>query len=487
MPAEMLARLAREGWIVNMLARGGGQIIRFASMVVLARLLAPADFGVLAMSFAIIGVAEVFKDLGLSAATIRAPAITSSQINSLFWLNAALGLLMTLGAILIAPTLGPLYDDARIPHAAAALALSFAISGLGVQHGALLQRELRFRELAACQLLAALIGGLASIAGALLGYGYWALIGGLLISSATSTVLRWHYCRWRPAKPAYDRSVNSMVSFGGYLVVFSILGFLAHNLHIALIGWMWGAATVGLFSRAYLLYAIPLGYITEPINMVAQSTLSRLATNPTGFRDYYLRTTNSLITLAAPASVATVLWSDGLVQLLLGPKWSEAANFLRWFAIGMVPQVICYTSGWLYLVRGDSRMMMLWGIGGWSFLIVCLLAGLSQGLESVAISYAAAMYALLLPCMALAFRNTPLRLRDLLGVTLRPVAAAVLAGAALSFLPAHWELHWQPLQLSLNLGLYALLYLLLLSYVFGQRQALQELTRLLAMMRKKPL
>jgi hypothetical protein len=72
-------------------------------------------------------------------------------------------------------------------------------------------------------------------------------------------------------------------------------------------------------------------------------------------------------------------------------------------------------------------------------------------------------------------------------VTLRPVAAAVLAGAALSFLPAHWELHWQPLQLSLNLGLYALLYLLLLSYVFGQRQALQELTRLLAMMRKKPL
>lgn len=480
--ADEVQRSTARHWLATVMGRGGAHTIQFVALLVLARILVPADFGLVAMVMSIIGVGHVFKDMGLSVATIRQPDLTHEQVSTLFWVNLLFGLLITVIASLLAPVLAGLYDDPRATKITLVLAWTFFISGAGTQHIALLRRYLKFKRLAVMNVLAMLAGQASAIVLALWGFGYWALVVGLLVNALVLSVMAWVLCRWLPGRPHWDAQIRGMVSFGGYLVVFTLMGYAALNMPNVLIGSMWGAAAVGFYSRAYQLLTLFIGYIVAPLDIVAPAGLSRLLDAPAAYREHYLDTTNIMLLFTAPIGMVCVVAAPDIVRLLLGPQWGETAVLLRILALAVIPQTLCATSGWLYMSHGDSRRMMIWGLGGWGALIVFLGIGSLFGARGVAWAYVVGMFVLLFPCMHLAYANTHIRTRDLVRVSWPVVVPALLAA-----MPAAWvmvTLHDGLLGVRLVaiLLVYAAAYLLLLWWVFDQGPIL---TRYWAQLRRR--
>jgi len=474
--AAIRAGMARM-WAAAAFGRSGGQLIQVLALIVLARLLVPEDFGLIAMVMAVIGIANIFRDLGLSAATIRAPDITRAQASTLFLINVGFGALMTGVVSAAAPLLAWVYGDPRVVPITLVLAWTFLLSGLGTQHHALLRRQLKFGLLARINLVAVAAGQGAAVVLAWQGFGYWALVAAMLITHVVKTALVWWANPWRPGRPEFDARVRGMISFGGYLVVFTLLGYGASNAQNVLIGWQWGAHEVGYYSRAFTIITLLLSYVLGPLDVVAPAALSRMQDEPERYNESYLQSVASMLLVAAPIGFLCAVTAEDIVAIVLGGQWQESVSVLQILALAAVPQAICSSSGWLYLSHGDTRRMMQWGVGGWGSLIAMLLVGATISVHGVAIAYTLGMFVLVYPCMRLAFRRTTLRIADLVA-TVRPIVLPALAAAAVTLLfqtsADDWATVWR---WPLALAIYGSVYFALVVGVFGQGPLLKDLWR----------
>lgn len=298
-PHENLAAQSIRGGFSILAAKSIQFILSTGGTVVLARLLLPADFGLIGMVAVITGFAAMFKDAGLSMATIQKEKITNEQISTLFWINLGITTILGLLITLAAPLAASFYKRPELTAVTVSLALAFAINGLVIQHQALLRRHLRFGALAAIQILAQATQLLTSILLALLGFGYWALVGGLFAQAAASVLSTFFYCPWIPGKARRGTGVREMLRFGSHLTAFNFANYFSRNLDRLLIGRHFGAEALGLYSKAYQLFMMPVAQIRNPINQVLMPVLSRLKNDPDRYRKYYRRMVEIL---ALPAS-----------------------------------------------------------------------------------------------------------------------------------------------------------------------------------------
>ncbi|HVT37386.1 MAG TPA: lipopolysaccharide biosynthesis protein, partial [Nevskiaceae bacterium] len=470
MTAAEVADASARGWVAILLGKLSSHAIQLLTLVVIARLLAPSDFGVLTMVMAVIGIANIFQDLGLAAAIVREPVLQHSQVNTVFWINLSMGCAMTLAGCLAAPAIRTFYDDARVEQVALALSFNFLIGALGAQQFALLRRNLRFRELARTSVAATMLGNVVALICAWRGAHYWALVASTLSSSTFSTLVAWRLTGWRPSLPQFDPSVRRMLSFGGYLVVFALLRYAGTNVQNILLGRTINSAAVGHFNRGFQLLQLTEGYVVDPIDLTARTAMSKMLDDAPAFSDYYLRQASLLCALAAPIGFCTTVLAGDIIAVLFGPAWTSSAQVLRIVGYGVIARVLCVSTGWVFVARGDSRRMMRWGVVGWGALIACLLMAAPYGIEGMAWAYTASIWLLLVPCLAYAFRGTSLRVADVARRLMPIVAAGGLACAGLYLL---W-LMLAPLPALARLPLcgtvYLALYAGLLAWPFGQRQ-----------------
>jgi PST family polysaccharide transporter len=160
------------GGLARLIAQAANFVLRTVSLMVLARLLDPKDFGLVGMVTAFTGVLGLFRDFGLSSAAIQRATVTEEQVSTLFWINLLVGALLGLLAIGMAPAIAAFYHEPRLFGVTAVLAAGFLFNAAGVQHGALLQRQMRFTALAIINTVALVVGTAVAIGGALAGYGY---------------------------------------------------------------------------------------------------------------------------------------------------------------------------------------------------------------------------------------------------------------------------------------------------------------------------
>ena len=277
---DLKARAVRGG-IATMLGQGDQFIIQIASTIIMARLLVPADFGLIAMVTAITGFAILFKDLGLSMATVQRSKITHEQVSTLFWINVTVSTVITLVIFGLAPAIAWFYGEPRLTLITMVLSLVFVLGGLTVQHQALMQREMRFKALAIIRVISILAGLIAAIAFALIGISYWALVIMQITTAMFNTAGVWLLCHWRPSHPFRRVDVKDLLVFGANLTGFDIVNYFARNLDNILLGRFWGANVLGLYSKAYSIMMLPINQIRAPLNAVAIPTLSRLQNDPT--------------------------------------------------------------------------------------------------------------------------------------------------------------------------------------------------------------
>jgi O-antigen/teichoic acid export membrane protein len=266
--AHLIPRLAQRsarGGVVTVSAQALKFILHMGSTMVLARLLTPTDFGLLAMVAFFTGIIGLFADLGLSAATVQRGEIRHSQVSTLFWLNVAFSLVLMLLAAAAAPLIAWFYGESVLLLVTIAISTTYIWGGLSAQHLALLRRQMRFGALATVEVGGFLVGAVAAISVALMGGGYWALVVLAVGQAFGMAVLAFTFSGWRPGRWLFDADVREMVSFGGNIIGARFMNYLTRNADNLLIGKAWGAAELGIYSRAYALLLMPMQQINGPI------------------------------------------------------------------------------------------------------------------------------------------------------------------------------------------------------------------------------
>lgn len=427
-------------------------LVSLTSTVVLARLLMPADFGLLAMAGAIIALLAVFRDLGLSTATIQSPELTMDQVSTLFWLNAALGLALSVALVAAAPFIARVYGEPRLTAVLVALGAGFVVDGLGVQHTALLKRNFRLGALAGIELPSLLVGLLASIAGALSGWGYWALVVGLLSSKLVTLPGLWWATPWRPGRPRFGASTWPLLRFGAQLLGFEVANQLMRKFDDVLIGWRYGAQPLGLYSRAYSLLLVPLVQLNGPLSAVAIPALSRLQNDPERFSSYYLKTISLLAMAGMPLCALMLVSSRDVVICLLGANWTGAVSIFQILAISAPSQLLCNSTGWLFVSRGRTAEMFVWGLLSSAIIVLSFVLGLPWGPVGVAMGYATAICFLTVPCIWYATTGTRIRYRGIVDAAGMPLLCSIAGG-----LLCRYAQQWLPSLEAVRLALSALL------------------------------
>jgi PST family polysaccharide transporter len=373
----------------------------------------------------ITSLAGPLKDLGLSMATVQKAEITHSQVSTLFWVNAALGVLIALATVAFGPIIARFYGEPRLLWITLVLSLSFVFSGLAVQHQALLSRQMRFTMLAAIPVIAMGTGVMAAIIAASLGAGLWALVIMEITRSAISALSAWLACRWRPGWPRRGAGVRDMLRFGTNFTGFSMLNYVARNFDNVLIGRTWGAASLGFYSKAYGLLMLPINQVTGPISKVAIPTLSRLQNDPQRYQHYYYRAINFIASITMPVIATLAARSEEVILLVLGKQWVGVAPIFRVLACAAVLQPVVSPVGWVYVSLNQTDRMMRWSLIAAPLTIASFLLGLPWGALGVATAYTISSVSLTLPTLWWAFRYSPLSIRRWGAATFRPLSASL--------------------------------------------------------------
>ncbi len=367
------------------------QLLKFSlqlgSNIILARLLLPEDYGLFGMTIAITRFISLFKDLGLSAATIQRKQLNHQQVSSLFWVNVVVSFCVCLITAAIAPLIAFFYQEPILVNITLALSIGYLMGGLTVQHQAILSRQMRFTELGIIDVAAMALGILIAILLGLRGFGVWALVHMQLATGLTHLIGVWITCPWRPGAFHGLKSVGSLLIFGRNLTGFNIINYISRNIDNVLIGRVWGAQALGFYAKAYQLLLLPIQQINTPISRVAIPALSRLTHDPDRYRAAYLRILKKVCLITLPLIAFMIGTSDWLVLFILGPQWQEASHLFAVLGIMAFTQPIANTTGWLFTTQDRTWHQFKWGVLGGGITIGSIILGLPWGPLGVALAF----------------------------------------------------------------------------------------------------
>src|SRR5262245_18572853 len=243
-PADLKQRIA-QGGLASIISQGTRFLLRTISLLVLARLLVPQDFGIVGMATVVTGFLGLFRDFGLSGASVQRASITEAQMSVLFWINLVIGGTFTVLCIALAPTLAAFYREPRLVMVTVVLAIGFFFGGASAQHQAILQRSMRFVALSFIDIASLTVSIVAATAMAATGYGYWALVVMAVGPTVGLSIGAWFATGWAPGMPSQQSGMWSMLRFGSTVTLNGIVVYIAYNTEKILLGRFWGAETLG--------------------------------------------------------------------------------------------------------------------------------------------------------------------------------------------------------------------------------------------------
>lgn len=378
---------ALRGASITLVAQGARFVIQIATLVVLARLLEPRDFGLVAMVTAVLGVAEIIRDFGLSSAAMQAKSLTPGQRDNLFWLNTGLGAALAALAVVCAPLLAALYDEPRVTGIVLALSWLLIVTGANTQLRADLARRLQFAKLAWTDIGSQLAGAVVAIVAAASGWAYWAIVAQQTAVVLVGMTMNVVMCRWRPGLPRSGENMGDLVRFGGGVFGLQLLGNVTNNIDNVAIGAVWGPGPLGYYSRAYQLLVVPLNQIAAPLNRVMLPTMSRLADDKPALQDFARRSQlvgsyGLGIAFAVGAGLAAPL-----TDVLFGARWAAVAPIFAVLAVGGIFRGLSSVSYWIFLSVGEAAAALKLSVLTKPFMIALLLAGLPWGPFGVAVGH----------------------------------------------------------------------------------------------------
>jgi PST family polysaccharide transporter len=425
--AEALIRAASWRMAANVL----GIASRFAIGIVLARLLPPSDFGIVALAMVVVGFAQPLGDFGIASAVIQRASLTDRHIRTAFTLASVLGVAITAVLLLTAPQIAALMRDERVTSVLRVLAPTFALQGTAVVSGAMLKRQLAFKQLFFVDTFSYLLGyGVVAVTMALAGSGVWSLVAAALaqttIASAAMVLLVRHSMR-----PLFARKeASELLHFGIGSGATSWASYFAVNGDNFIVGRVLGASDLGLYSRAYSLMNLPYTYAASVISGVLFPAFAQIQGELTRMRRGYLLMTQLTALIAAPAMCVLAVAAPHLVIVLYGPKWAGT----------VVPlQILCFAGYFRSLYHAGAVVAQsvgrvysdLWRQAVYAVLVIVgARIGSVYGLRGVAVGVSVAIVYMFVASGQLASRIVGISWREYLGVQRDALIIAALTGVA---------------------------------------------------------
>jgi O-antigen/teichoic acid export membrane protein len=424
-----IKRMALRGGLAKLISQAGSSALRLGFLLIAARLLEPNDFGLVAMVTAFTAVLDLFSTVGLSSATVQRSMINNRQISTLFWINIVVGMALSVLCVLIAPLIVAFYHEPRLFWVTVAMGAGFIFNAAGVQHLALLQRQMRYVSLAkiefSCQLTSFVLG----LSLALAGYGYWALVAAAVSLPAAMSVSAWLATGWIPGRPTRNADIGAMLHFGGTLTLNGAVSYLTVNFDKFVVGRVFGANALGHYSVASQLVTTPVSHLNTALGGVTFSALSRLQNDAVRFRNYFLKGYALNVSLTLPITIFSAVFAHDIVVVALGQKWAAAAIIFQMLAPAALFYGIVNPLVWvLFATERHVRSLKLALVIAVLVPAGCLI-GLPYGPQGVAAGYSAAMVLWLVPHLIWCLRGTPITPLDIFKTGVPALISSIIAVA----------------------------------------------------------
>lgn len=421
---------AVKGAGATLLSTSSGLAVQVVATVVLARILVPADFGVVAMVTTFSLLLVNFGLNGFSEAILQWDKISHCLVSNLFWINVSAGLVLMSGFAATGSLMARFYGDPRVATVAVGISLTILITSTSVVHIALLKRGMRFAEASANDIIARVVSVVVSILLGLAGLGYWALVAGAIAQPFSQTIGAWIVCRWIPGRPRYVKGTGAMMWFALNVYGRFSINYLARNTDNLLVGWRFGSVSLGFYKRAYDLFLLSASQVVSPLTSVAVSVLSRLNKNAAQYRRYLLSSLSMTAFLGMALGADLTLVGKDIIRLLLGPGWETAGRIFTLFGPGVGIMLLYGTHGWIHLSIGTANRWLRWVFVELAVTAVLFVVGLRWGPEGIALAWTVSFWILTLPAFWYAGKPVHLGVAPVVGAVWRYVVASIIAGCA---------------------------------------------------------
>jgi PST family polysaccharide transporter len=418
------------------IAQGGRVGVQVVSLIVLSRLLPAADFGLMAMAAVVMNFANLFRDMGTSAALIQRRELTKELLDTVFWLNVAFGILLGGCVAAAAPAAAWVFSAATLTGVMLGLAPVFPIAATSAPHLALLERDNRFRAIARIEITSAGLGLSLAVAAALLGAGVYAFVVQAVTTATASAVQLWGASTWRPGTRWSRSELRDIWGLSGNIVAFNFMNYFVRNGDSFLVGRFLGPVSLGWYSVANRLLLFPLQNLTFVMHRALLPIYSRRQDNTADVAALYLKSLSLIAMVSAPAMFGLWAIREPLITALLGAKWLPVIGILTWFAPMGFFQSLNSTSGTILTAIGRTDLLRMLGVLNAIIILCAFLSGLQFGLIGLAVAYFFATVIVTLISLCVTLGKVGSRLDAALGCVAAPVLCAAAMGSSIAGLNA---------------------------------------------------
>ena len=372
-------------WVVS--GRLLSQAAQFLASIVLARLLLPSAYGLVAITWSFTGFAALFSDLGLGAALVQSARLTERDAATAFAINGVSGVVLTLIVVVLRHPLANLFGQPQVATLLAISSLAFTLS-FSVVPLAILERQMQFGKVAAIDVIGATVGFSVSIVCAALGVGAASLVIGPLTTTALTSVGTLAAARWMPRAWPSRSAARRLLGFSGHLTGFNFLTYWARNADNLLLGRFAGTTELGLYNRAYMLMLLPLTQVGGVLGRVLLPLFSNLQDDHARLRRAVIRLAGTTSLIVFPVLLGLAAIAHNFVLVAFGPAWRGAIPLIAILAIAGMPQVFGILSAQVCQAVGQPELFSRWGVLWNLTALTAIVAGLHWGAKGVAIALA---------------------------------------------------------------------------------------------------
>ena len=404
------------------------QAIQIIATVLLARLLTPADFGVVAMVTTFSLLVSNFGLNGFTEAVVQRKEIDCYLISNMFWITVGAGFVLTVAFAAAASLISRFYNNPQVTIVAVAMSVTIFINCSSVLHLALLKRAMCFYAVSSSDIVARAISVAVSIFLAWAGWGYWALVVGAVAQSLSTTIGAFILCRWIPSLPRRAAGTASMVRFAMHVFGRFSVNYGARNLDNALVGSRFHAEALGFYKKAYDLFANAGGLLVSSLTIVAVSALSRISQESSKYRRHLLNALALTAFIGMGVGTDLTLVGKDVIRLLLGPGWDEAGRIFMFFGPGIGIMLLYGTHSWIHLSIGKPDRWLRWGMVELAFTALLFVIALPWGPSGIAAAWTASFWILTIPALWYAGKPIDFGIGPVLAAVWRYIVASLVAG-----------------------------------------------------------
>jgi O-antigen/teichoic acid export membrane protein len=433
-PEPSLRQRVFSGMAWSFLQTAGSRLLGMVIILVLARVLGPADFGIVTLAFVVLGAMTSVVDLGVSDVLVRRMPQDQADYDSAFWVVMGFALLLAAATVAAASTLARLLNQPLLPPLLWILAATLPLAAIELIQGARMRAEMKFKPLALRTLAATAVGGTVAIGMAFAGAGYWALLAKGLVESLVSVTLMWASCSYRPGRQFSWARWCELFASARHLLGTRLIDIVNQRYDAFVVGARLGPAALGLYSASFRLYTALMETLFATVNRVTLPAFAKMRGDAERARSSLLRLVSVTSFFTLPTFAALGVMAEPLVVTLLGPPWRDAAPILSALCFGGLLFSVSHYNAPMLNATGRTELLLRLMLTNAALIVAAVTLGANWGAAAVALGLALRGYLLLPMSLAYLRRAIGLRARDWLATVAPPLAATAVTAAALAAL-----------------------------------------------------